>query len=130
MVTLSINIDFQSSNKDGLLTVGQKFRFEITIMFYNRKKYNNDSTKVVFLTVSDDNKWIKASELNFLFTHNFFYVQENLGGHSDVMFGSDFSSQSVAPEHHIGFDLSVLATSDHSIITYGRTSLPREREPL
>ena len=65
MVTLSINIDFQSSNKDGLLTVGQKFRFEITIMFYNRKKYNNDSTKVVFLTVSDDNKWIKASELNF-----------------------------------------------------------------
>ena len=121
MVTLSINIDFQSSNKDGLLTVGQKFRFEITIMFYNRKKYNNDSTKVVFLTVSDDNKWIKASELNFLFTHNFFYVQENLGGHSDVMFGSDFSSQSVAAEYRIGFDLSVLATSDHSIITYGKT---------
>jgi len=40
-----------------------------------------------------------------------------------VMFGSDFSSQSVAAEDHVGFDLSVLATSHHSIITYGTFGL-------
>ena len=37
-----------------------------------------------------------------------------------MMFGSDFSSLSVAAEDHVGFDLCVMATSDHSIITYGK----------
>ena len=46
-------------------------------------------------------------------------IQSNLGNHSDVMFGSDFSSQSVATEDHVGFDLCVLASSDHSVMTYG-----------
>ena len=61
-------------------------------------------------------------------------MQENLGNNSDVMFGSDYSSQSVAPSDHIGylslviiqifnkivgFDLCVLASSDHTIISYG-----------
>ena len=30
-------------------------------------------------------------------------MQENLGNNSDVMFGSDYSSQSVAPSDHIGY---------------------------
>ena len=63
-------------------------------------------------------------------------MQENLGNNSDVMFGSDYSSVSVAPSDHIGFigaslslfrllikfvgfDLCVLASSDHTIISYG-----------
>ena len=29
-------------------------------IFYCRKKYNNDDKKVLFLAVSDDNKWIKV----------------------------------------------------------------------
>ena len=62
-------------------------------------------------------------------------MQENLGNNSDVMFGSDYSSLSVDPSDHIGysslfiivqecwfllgFDLCVLASSDHNIISYG-----------
>ena len=30
-------------------------------------------------------------------------MQENLGNNSDVMFGSDYSSQTVAPSDHIGY---------------------------
>ena len=30
-------------------------------------------------------------------------MQENLGNNSDVMFGSDYSSVSVAPSDHIGY---------------------------
>ena len=96
--------------------------------FIHRKKYNNDDNKVLFLAVSDDNKWIKVQwdwdsredrrHLILLWT-----IQTNLGNHSDVMFGSDFSSQSVAAEDHVGFDLCVLASSDHTVITYG-TNLP------
>ena len=37
-----------------------------------------------------------------------------------MMFGSDFSSQSVAAEDHVGFDLCVLGTSHHTVITYGK----------
>ena len=40
------------------------------------------------------------------------------------MFGSDFSSQSVAAEDHVGFDLCVLASSDHTVITYGTNLYP------
>ena len=62
-------------------------------------------------------------------------MQENLGNNSDVMFGSDYSSLSVPPPDHIGdwsltviiqklknvvgFDLCVLASSDHTAISYG-----------
>ena len=66
----------------------------------------------------------------------FCIFQENLRNNSDVMFGSDYSSVSVPPPDHIGestpysynyqvllsfvgFDLCVLATSDHTIISYG-----------
>ena len=68
-----------------------------------------------------------------------FTLQDKLGNNSDVMFGSDYSSLSVSPPDHIGcteaslphyysvemlitfvgFDLCVLASSDHTIITYG-----------
>ena len=54
--------------------------------------------------------------INFILSST---VQANLGNHSDVMFGSDFSSSSVAVEDLVGFDLCVLASSDHSIMTYG-----------
>ena len=40
------------------------------------------------------------------------------------MFGSDFSSQSVAAEDHVGFDLCVLASSDHTVMTYGTNLSP------
>ena len=36
------------------------------IFFYCRKKYNNDDNKVLFLAVSDDEKWIKVTRQKVL----------------------------------------------------------------
>ena len=92
-------------------------------IFGFRKKYNNEDTKVLFLAVSDDDQWLKVIRQNLQLYIIISTIQNNLGNHSDVRFGSDFSSQSVAPEDHVGFDLCVLASSDHTVITYGTTVL-------
>eukprot|EP00090_Calanus_glacialis_P028129 TRINITY_DN4506_c0_g1_i6.p1 TRINITY_DN4506_c0_g1~~TRINITY_DN4506_c0_g1_i6.p1 ORF type:complete len:402 (-),score=64.60 TRINITY_DN4506_c0_g1_i6:206-1411(-) len=68
-----------------------------------RSRYNTDSSQVVFLAVSDDQAWIKA----------------NLGKHSDVRFGLDFSQGQIEDAQMPGFDLCLLASCDHSIHTYG-----------
>ena len=68
-----------------------------------RRRYNDERNKVIFLAVSDDIPWIR----------------ENLGRHTDVRFGDDYSKFSVQGEDLVGFDLAVLATSDHSIHTVG-----------
>ena len=49
--------------------------------------------------------------------------QENLGKHGDVMFGSDYSENLVNQDDLVGFDLCVLASSHHTIITYGTFGL-------
>ena len=46
-------------------------------------------------------------------------VKANLGKHSDLRFGENYSKSMVKEEDRIGFDLAVLATSDHSIHTVG-----------
>ena len=68
-----------------------------------RRRYNDDRNQVIFLTVSDDIAWIR----------------DNLGRHSDVRFGDEYSKTSIQEEDLVGFDLAVLATSDHSIHTVG-----------
>ena len=50
-------------------------------------------------------------------------IQANLGKHSDVMFGSDYSGRAVAKEDLVGFDLCVLSTSQHTVHTYGTFGL-------
>jgi len=72
-----------------------------------RRRYNDDSKKVMFLLVSDDTNWIK----------------ENLGKHEDVWFGADYSSNKLSGTNLVGFDLCVLASSDHSIFSYGTFGL-------
>ena len=68
-----------------------------------RTRYNDERNQVIFLAVSDDITWIR----------------ENLGRHSDVRFGDEYSRASVHQEDLVGFDLAVLATSDHSVHTVG-----------
>ena len=68
-----------------------------------RRRYNDERNQVIFLTVSDDTTWIR----------------DNLGRHSDVRFGDEYSKNSVQEEDLVGFDLAVLATSAHSIHTVG-----------
>ena len=68
-----------------------------------RGRYNDERHQVIFLTVSDDITWIR----------------DNLGNHSDVRFGDEYSRNRVHEEDLVGFDLAVLATSDHSIHTVG-----------
>ena len=46
-----------------------------------------------------------------------------------MRFGSDFSSQSVGPDDHVGFDLCVLGTSHHTVITYGKRRPEAVRGP-
>ena len=43
--------------------------------------------------------------------------------HPDVRFGADFSAQKVSKDDLVGFDLCVLATSHHSVHTYGTFGL-------
>ena len=44
------------------------FNFENFVLF--RKKYNDNENKVVFLAVSDDNKWIKVLKYYSFFSNN------------------------------------------------------------
>eukprot|EP00092_Neocalanus_flemingeri_P006359 GFUD01006845.1.p1 GENE.GFUD01006845.1~~GFUD01006845.1.p1 ORF type:complete len:394 (-),score=65.44 GFUD01006845.1:16-1137(-) len=67
-----------------------------------RSRYNNPTTEVIFLVVSDEPAWIK----------------ENLGKHEDVRFGIDFS-QGIVKGNGSGFDLCLMAACNHSIHTYG-----------
>ena len=46
-----------------------------------------------------------------------------MGHHPDVRFGADFSAQKVSKDDLVGFDLCVLATSHHSVHTYGTFGL-------
>merc|ERR1711976_750083 len=71
-----------------------------------RNRYNKDGNKVIFLAVSDDNEWIK----------------ENLN-HDDVRFGSDYSQANLNETDLVGFDMCVLANSNHSIHAYGTFGL-------
>ena len=50
-------------------------------------------------------------------------LQANLDHHPDVRFGADFSAQKVSKDDLVGFDLCVLATSHHSVHTYGTFGL-------
>jgi len=65
-----------------------------------RDRYNTDTMQVIFIAVSDDFQWIK----------------DNLGHHDDVVFGCDDEEDSVAV---IGYDLCLLSSCSHSVITYG-----------
>ena len=56
-------------------------------------------------------------------TLSFLIFQENLAKHGDVRFGSDYSDKLVEQEDLVGFDLCVLATSQHTVITYGTFGL-------
>ena len=49
--------------------------------------------------------------------------QENLANHSDVRFAADYSEQNMMKKDHKGFDLCVMASSDHTVITYGTFSV-------
>ena len=53
----------------------------------------------------------------------FHFVQTNLGRHADVRFGPDYSEDNVSKDDLVGFDLCVLATSQHSVHTYGTFGL-------
>ena len=46
-----------------------------------------------------------------------------MGNHSDVRFAFDYSEKNVREEDYKGFDLCVLASSDHTVITYGTFSV-------
>ena len=93
-----------------------------------RRRYNDDMNKVIFLAVSDDNDWIKVLRKYYiicrqLFDFNMICFQDNLSHHPDVMFGTDYSQKRVAKGDLVGWDLCVLATSDHSVHTYGTFGL-------
>ena len=45
--------------------------------------------------------------------------QENFANHSDVKFAQEYRLKNVKNADFVGFDLCVLASSDHNIITYG-----------
>ena len=45
--------------------------------------------------------------------------QENFANHSDVRFAEEYRRKNVKKADFVGFDLCVLASSDHTIITYG-----------
>ena len=97
-----------------------------------RKKFNDEKNKVIFLAVSDDNKWLKVG-IGFEMTWtrpvqgldpSLTIFQVNLKKHTDVRFSVDYSSNSsVSPDDVVGFDLCVLATSDHSVFTVGSFGL-------
>ena len=82
-------------------------RFFDTAFDMYRRKYNDENNKVIFLAVSDDPAWLKT----------------NLGRHSDVRFGCDYSKENVAQGEVAGWDLCVLATCHHSVHTYGTFGL-------
>ena len=42
-----------------------------------------------------------------------------MANHSDVRFSVDYLEENVLKEDYKGFDLCVLASSDHTVITYG-----------
>ena len=46
-------------------------------------------------------------------------IQENFANHSDVRFAEEYRLKNVKNADFVGFDLCVLASSDHTIITYG-----------
>ena len=82
-------------------------RFFDTAFDMYRRKYNDENNKVIFLAVSDDSARLKT----------------NLGRHPDVRFGCDYSKDNVAQGEVAGWDLCVLATSHHSVHTYGTFGL-------
>ena len=45
--------------------------------------------------------------------------QENFANHKDVKFAEEYRLKNMKKEDFVGFDLCVLASSDHTIITYG-----------
>ena len=49
--------------------------------------------------------------------------QENFANHSDVKFAEEYRTENVKSEDFVGFDLCVLASSDHTLITYGSFGL-------
>ena len=42
-----------------------------------------------------------------------------MANHSDVRFSADYMKKNVLKKDYKGFDLCVLASSDHTVITYG-----------
>ena len=46
-----------------------------------------------------------------------------MANHSDERFAFDYSVKNVRKEDYKGFDLCVLASSDHTVITYGTFSV-------
>ena len=49
--------------------------------------------------------------------------KENFANHSDVKFAQEYRLKNVKKEDSVGFDLCVLASSDHALITYGSFGL-------
>ena len=46
-----------------------------------------------------------------------------MANHSDVRFSVDYLKENVLKEDYKGFDLCVLGSSDHTVITYGTFGL-------
>ena len=47
------------------------------------------------------------------------HFQENFAKYKDVRFAEEYRIKNVKNEDFVGFDLCVLASSDHTLITYG-----------
>ena len=50
-------------------------------------------------------------------------LQENFASYGDVRYAVDYRNSHVESKDSVGFDLCVLASSDHNIITYGSFGL-------
>ena len=50
-------------------------------------------------------------------------MKENFAKYKDVRFAQDYRIKNVKNEDSVGFDLCVLASSDHTLITYGSFGL-------
>ena len=75
-----------------------------------RKKYQHSDNQVIFLVVSDDSQWVKVQAVPInLILLSIFIKKDNLGKHSDVRFGSDYSEKHLDKEDLAGFDLCVLS---------------------
>ena len=84
-----------------------------------RERYNSVGRKVIFLATSDDNNWIKVNKRSLLSKISKCFSQENFEKHPDVRFAYKYSDANMKKEDFAGFDLCVLASSDHSIFDYG-----------
>ena len=93
------------------------------MIFFIRSRYNNKRNKIVFLALSDDYNWIKVRDNDIKQFNLRKTLKENFANYSDVRFAQEYRLKKMKKEDFVGFDLCVLATSDHTLITYGSFGL-------